>query len=148
MEKIKPFIEKGLIKKDNIEPSQVLNIIKKSRRSIRSAKLIMEDDSENSYQLSYEAMLLAGRALVFSFGFRPRAAGSHRIIVDFSKEILGKETKTLVYKFNKMRKKRHYLIYGTGLYISEIDSRNAIVSAVQFLRHVIRFIREKIYDKS
>jgi hypothetical protein len=84
----------------------------------------MEDDSENSYQLSYEAMLLAGRALVFSFGFRPRAAGSHRIIVDFSKEILGKETKTLVYKFNKMRKKRHYLIYGTGLYISEIDSRN------------------------
>jgi hypothetical protein len=31
----------------------------------------MEDDSENSYQLAYEAMLLAGRALVFSFGFRP-----------------------------------------------------------------------------
>ena len=105
MEKIKLFVEKGLIKKDNIEPSQVLNVIKKSRRSIRSAKLIMEDDSENSYQLAYEAMLLAGRALVFSFGFRPRAAGSYKIVVDFSKEILGKETKTLVYKFNKMRKK-------------------------------------------
>ena len=148
MEKIEPFIEKGLIKKDNIEPSQVLNIIKKSRRSIRSAKLIMEDDSENSYQLACEAMLLAGRALVFSFGFRPRAAGSHKIVVDFSKEILGKETKTLVYKFNKMRKKRHYLIYGTGLYISEVDSRNAIISAVQFLRYIIRFIRQKNIDKS
>jgi len=148
MEKIESFIEKNLIKKDNIEPSQVLNIIKKSRRSIKSAKLIMEDDSENSYQLAYEAMLLAGRALVFSFGFRPRAAGSHKIVVDFSKEILGKETKTLVYKFNKMRKKRHYLIYGTGLYISEVDSRNAILSAVQFLRYIIRFIRQKNIDKS
>lgn len=148
MEKIKSFIEKGLIKKDNIEPSQVLNIIKKSRRSIKSAKLIMKDDSENSYQLAYEAMLLAGRALVFSFGFRPRAAGSHKIVVDFSKEILGKETTTLVYKFNKMRKKRHYLIYGTGLYISEVDSRNAIISAVQFLRYIIKFIRKKNFDKS
>jgi uncharacterized protein (UPF0332 family) len=148
MEKIKPFIEKGLIKKDGIEPSQVLNIIKKSRRSIRSAKLIMEDDSENSYQLAYEAMLLAGRALLFSLGFRPRAAGSHKIVVGFSKEVLGEETKTLVYKFNKMRKKRHYLIYGTGLYISEVDSRNAIISAVQFLRYIIRFIRQKNIDKS
>jgi uncharacterized protein (UPF0332 family) len=147
MEKIKPFIEKGLIKKDGIEPSQVLNI-KKSRRSIRSAKLIMEDDSENSYQLAYEAMLLAGRALLFSLGFRPRAAGSHKIVVGFSKEVLGEETKTLVYKFNKMRKKRHYLIYGTGLYISEVDSRNAIISAVQFLRYIIRFIRQKNIDKS
>jgi len=148
MEKIESFIEKNLIKKDNIEPSQVLNIIKKSRRSIKSAKLIMEDDSENSYQLAYEAMLLAGRALVFSFGFRPRAAGSHKIVVDFLKEVLGEETKTLVYKFNKMRKKRHYLIYGTGLYISEVDSRNAILSAVQFLRYIIRFIRQKNIDKS
>jgi len=148
MEKIESFIEKSLIKKDNIEPSQVLNIIKKSRRSIKSAKLIMEDDSENSYQLACEAMLLAGRALVFSFGFRPRAAGSHKIVVDFLKEVLGEETKTLVYKFNKMRKKRHYLIYGTGLYISEVDSRNAILSAVQFLRYIIRFIRQKNIDKS
>ena len=148
MEKIESFIEKSLIKKDNIEPSQVLNVIKKSRRSIRSAKLIMEDDSENSYQLACEAMLLAGRALVFSFGFRPRAAGSHKIVVDFLKEVLGEETKTLVYKFNKMRKKRHYLIYGTGLYISEVDSRNAILSAVQFLRYIIRFIRQKNIDKS
>jgi len=148
MEKIESFIEKSLIKKDNIEPSQVLNIIKKSRRSIKSAKLIMEDDSENSYQLACEAMLLAGRTLVFSFGFRPRAAGSHKIVVDFSKEVLGEETKTLVYKFNKMRKKRHYLIYGTGLYISEVDSRNAILSAVQFLRYIIRFIRQKNIDKS
>ncbi|MEA2016496.1 MAG: hypothetical protein U9O59_07345 [Actinomycetota bacterium] len=85
MRKIKPFIEKGLIKKESIEPSQVLNIIKKLRRSIRSAKILIEEDSENSYQLAYEAMLLAGRALIFSFGFRPRAVGSHKIVVDFSK---------------------------------------------------------------
>ncbi|MCJ7471447.1 MAG: HEPN domain-containing protein [Actinobacteria bacterium] len=147
MKTIKEFIDKGLIKKDDsIDSSQVLSVIKKSRRSIKSAKLLIEDDQENSYQLAYEAMLLAGRALVFSFGFRPRAAGPHKIVVDFSKKVLGKEIATLVFKFNKMRKRRHYLVYGTGLYISEVDSRNAISSAVKFLRHIIRFIKNKNWD--
>lgn len=149
MKIIQEFIEKGLIKKDDtIDSSQVLSVLKKARRSIKSAKLLIEDDQENSYQLAYEAMLLAGRALVFSFGFRPRAAGSHKIVVDFSKKVLGKEIATLVFKFNKMRKIRHYLIYGTGLYISEIDSRNALSSAIKFLKHVIRFIKDKNYEKN
>ena len=149
MKTIQEFIDKGLIKKDdNIDSSQVLGVLKKSRRSIKSAKLLIEDDQENSYQLAYEAMLLAGRALVFSFGFRPRAAGSHKIVVDFSKKVLGKEISILVFKFNKMRKIRHYLVYGTGLYISEIDSRNAISSAVKFLRYVIRFIKDKNRKKN
>jgi uncharacterized protein (UPF0332 family) len=149
MKTIQEFIDKGLIKKDdNIDSSQVLGVLKKSRRSIKSAKLLIEDDQENSYQLAYEAMLLAGRALVFSFGFRPRAAGLHKIVVDFSKKVLGKEIATLVFKFNKMRKIRHYLVYGTGLYISEVDSRNAISSAVKFLRYVIRFIKDKNREKN
>ena len=144
MKTIKEFIDKGLIKKDDsIDSFQVLSVIKKSRRSIKSAKLLVEDDQENSYQLAYEAMLQAGRALVFSFGFRPRAAGSRKIVVDFSKKVLGKEIATTVFKFNKMRKTRHYLVYGTGLYISEVDSRNAILFATKFLKHVIRFIKDR-----
>ena len=144
MKTIKELIDKGLIKKDDsIDFFQVLSVIKKSRRSIKSAKLLVEDDQENSYQLAYEAMLQDGRALVFSFGFRPRAAGSRKIVVDFSKKVLGKEIATTVFKFNKMRKTRHYLVYGTGLYISEVDSRNAILFATKFLKHVIRFIKDR-----
>ena len=79
-------------------------------------------------------MLLAGRVVAFSFGFRPRAAGSHKIVADFSKKVLGKEIAALVFKFNKIRKIRHYLIYGLGLSISGVDSRNAIASAVKFLK--------------
>ncbi len=148
MKRIQEFIDKNLIKKEeNITDAQIKSILNKSQKSIKSAKLIAEDDKENSYQLAYEAMLLAGRALVFSFGYRPRAAGSHKIVVDFSKEVLGKEISTLVFKFNKMRKIRHYLIYGTGLYISEVDSRNAISSAEKFLEHIAKYIKEKSSDK-
>lgn len=144
MKIIQEFIDKGLIKKDDhIDSSQVRSVLEKSQRSIKSARLLIDDDRESSYQLAYEAMLLAGRALVFSFGFRPRAAGSHKIVIDFSKKILGKEIATLVFKFNKMRKVRHYLIYGLGLSISEVDSRNAISSADKFLKEVENFINDK-----
>jgi uncharacterized protein (UPF0332 family) len=144
MKIIQEFIDKSLIKKDDhIDSSQIRSVLEKSQRSIKSARLLIDDDRDNSCQLAYEAMLLAGRALVFSFGFRPRAIGSHRIVGDFSKKVLGKETAKLVFKFNKMRKKRHYLIYGSGFSISEVDSRNAISSAAKFLKDVENFINDK-----
>jgi uncharacterized protein (UPF0332 family) len=149
MEMFQEFIDKGLIKKDEqIDYAQIRSILTKSQRSINSAKLLMADDQENSYQLAYEAMLLAGRALVFSFGFRPRALGSHKIVVDFSKKVLGKETATLVFKFNKMRKIRHYLIYGSGLSISEVDTENAVLSAIKFLKAVENFIEANIHKEN
>jgi len=144
MKTFQEFIDKGLIKKDDkIDFIQIKNILEKSQRCIKSAKLLIDDDQENSYQLAYEAMLLAGRALVFSFGFRPRALGSHKIVVDFSKKVLGKGIATIVFKFNKMRKIRHYLIYGSGLSISEVDTKNAISSATKFLKEVKNFIENK-----
>ena len=144
MKTFQEFIDSGLIKKDEqIDFTQIGTVLEKSKRSIQSAKLLMDDDHENSYQLAYEAMLLAGRALVFSFGFRPRALGSHKIVVDFSKKVLGKEIAILVFKFNKMRKIRHYLIYGSGLSISEVDTKNAISSATKFLKEVENFIENK-----
>src|SRR4030066_1029881 len=144
MKTFQEFIDKGLIKKDDkIDFIQIKNILEKSQRCIKSAKLLIDDDQENSYQLAYEAMLLAGRALVFSFGFRPRALGSHKIVVDFSKKVLGKGIATIVFKFNKMRKIRHYLIYGSGLSISEVDTKNAISSATKFLKEVENFIENK-----
>ena len=144
MKTFQEFIDSGLIKKDEqIDFTQIGTVLEKSKRSIQSAKLLMDNDHENSYQLAYEAMLLAGRALVFSFGFRPRALGSHKIVVDFSKKVLGKEIAILVFKFNKMRKIRHYLIYGSGLSISEVDTKNAISSATKFLKEVENFIENK-----
>lgn len=144
MEIIRDFENKGLIKKDNqIDFKQLRKVLARSSTSIESAKLLGSVDPENSYQLAYEAMLLAGRALVFSFGYRPRSSGSHKIVVDFSAKILGEEFSKLVFKFNKMRKIRHYLIYGTGLSISNTDTNNAITAASAFLKEIENFIEEK-----
>ena len=138
------FVDKGLVREENIDPALIGKVLAKAKRGIKSSELLFEDgDSEGSYELAYEAMLLAGRALVFSFGFRPRAAGSHKIVVDLVESIMGDENGVLVFKFNKMRKNRHYLIYGSGLSISNIEAKNAFASADEMLKKIEKIIEEK-----
>lgn len=128
------LVKKGLLKKEKIEFDQINKVLRNTFRCIRSSKILVKDgDEAGGFQLAYEAMLLAGRALVFSYGLRPRSVGSHRIVIEFSECILGEEYKTLTLKFDKMRKKRNYLIYGTGLTISKAEVDRAINSAQKFV---------------
>jgi len=143
MKKFWEFIDNGWIREEKIGPTLVNQVVAKAKRSLKSAALLLADgDAEGSYELAYEAMLLSGRALVFSFDYRPRAAGSHKIVVDFVKKSLPKEAATVTLKFDKMRKNRHYLIYGAGLAISEAEAKNAISSAKSLMVKI-----EKIIDR-
>ena len=127
------FIKKGLATKEKIGFDQISKIIERAHRNLKSAGTLIKDgDEEGSFRFAYEAMLLAGRALIFSYGLRPRTVGSHKIVVDFAENVLGKKYKTLAQRFNKMRKNRNYLIYGVGLAISKTEAENAMVPQKNF----------------
>jgi len=144
----KEFIDNGLIKEENIGFDQINKLIERAFRNIKSAKvLIKDDDKEGAFRFAYEAMLLAGRALVFSYGFRPRSIGSHKIVVDFVSEVLGKNYKLLAQKFDRMRRKRNYLIYGIGLAISDKEARDAVDNAKEFLEVIKKIIKDKDKQK-
>lgn len=138
------FLKKGLLRKEKIGFDQINKIFKRAFRNIKSAKTLIEDgDEEGGFRFAYESMLLVGRALVFSYGLRPRSVGSHKIVVDFTENVLGKNYKILTRKFNKMRKKRNYLIYGIGLAISETETANAIKTAEDFIVKIEEYIQHK-----
>lgn len=138
------FIKKGLLKPEKIGFDQINRVIGRAYRNLKSAKTLIKDgDEEGGFRFAYEAMLLVGRALVFSFGLRPRVIGSHKIVVDFTEKILGEKYKVLTHKFNKMRKKRNYLIYGVGLTISKTEAENVIKTAEEFIEKIKKFIQKK-----
>lgn len=137
------FISNGQLKEENISFTDVRKVLIKSESSLKSAEILLASKQyENSFELSYEAMLSAGRALAFSFNLRPRAQGSHKIIADFTEKVLGAGHITMIRKFDKMRRKRHYLIYGAGLEISEIEAENAITNAREFIDQVRENIKQ------
>lgn len=138
------LVKKGLLKPEKIGFDQISRIIDRAQRNLKSARILINGgDEEGGFRFAYEVMLLAGRALVFSFGLRPRAIGSHKIVIDFTERVLGNQSKTLTQKFDKMRKKRNYLIYGAGLTISKTEAENAIKTAEEFLEEVKKVIQKK-----
>jgi len=138
------LIESGLLRKEKIGFDQVIKVLERAHRDLKSAKVLIKDGHEDgSFRFSYESMLLAGRALCFSFGLKPRAIGSHKIIIDFVAEVIGKEYEILVNKFDKMRKKRNYLIYGASdMDISKIEADNAIKTTRDFLERIEKIIHD------
>lgn len=138
------FIKKGLLKEDKIGFDQINKVIEKSYKNLRAAKILLDhDDEETAFKLAYEAMLLAGRALVFSYGLRPRTVNSHRIVVEFTGKVLGSDYDILISKFDKMRRIRHYLIYGAGLSISSTETKNAINSACELIDKISEIIQSQ-----
>jgi len=135
------FVKKGLLIKEKVGFDQINKVIEKAFRNLEIAKTLLKEGYEDgSFRFAYEAMLLTGRALVFSFGFRPRTIGSHKIVIDFIEKVFGNQYKVLIQKFDKMRKTRNYLIYGIGLTISKTEAENAIKTAGEF----IKIVEEKI----
>jgi len=68
---------------------------------------------------------------------------ANKVVVEFTKKVLGKNFEVLTKKFDKIRKKRNYLIYGTGLAISKTEAENSIKTAEEFIGIVEKIIRKR-----
>jgi len=141
--KWKKLLEEGYLQKKKISFREVDKILDKAFESLKAAKILIEKDlRESSFKQAYDSMLLAGRALIFSLGYKPRTIGSHTITIKFCQLYLGANFKILIKKFHKMKQKRNYLIYGVGLTISYTEAKNAIQNAKQFLEVIEKKINQ------
>lgn len=140
----KKLLENNSLQKKGISFEEVGKILVKAYKSLRAAEFLLEKDVDESvFKEAYDAMMLAGRALMFSLGVKPRTVGAHTITINFCELYLGKEFKVLVEKFNKMRQKRNYLIYGAGLVISKTEANNALKTATDFIKKIENLIQSK-----
>ena len=94
--------------KIELDENLVNNTIQLAERDLKTAENVFNDgDYDWSFAISYNAMLQAGRALMFSEGFRPRGEYKHVSVVEFVKTKFGsKFANKLLFMFDKIRKKR------------------------------------------
>jgi len=115
----------------------------KAKNDIVVAKKILEISEEASYKTTYDVMMKITLALIMSYGIRPRTKQGHHItMVNFAKKILGKENQMLIKKYDKMRQKRHLLVY-EARWISHKEAKEVIVLAEKYLKIVKDFIQLK-----
>jgi len=129
------LVREGLLKKEEIGLDQVRAYLKKSRKNLIAAKKILAIDEGIAYTTAYTGMLQLARALVYLNGHRPSDGEQHKTTIDVASKILGHDFVNLIYRFNKMRIKRHKFIY-EGTFIYKEEATNAIKAAYIFYNKV------------
>jgi uncharacterized protein (UPF0332 family) len=106
------LLNRALIKPFTGGPAQSEGRFALAKRDIRAAEAMMAIDRDWAFSMAYNAVLQATRALMFANGFRPAAGeGQHKTAVEFAEITLGKTFQDDIYIFDKMRSKRHRVIY-------------------------------------
>lgn len=129
------LLKKGLIRPFEAAPSQISDRLGLARRDIETARSLTNADW--AYNIAYNAMLQAARALMFAEGYRTGGGeGQHKTVVQFSELALGRTLEEEVRFFEKMRVKRNQAVYDTPGIISEAEARQAIEFATKFI-HIV-----------
>jgi uncharacterized protein (UPF0332 family) len=136
--------QQGFIEKQEIGFDQIIKHLSRAQKDLRVAKANLEIDSEAAYNYSYLAMLRSGRALMFSFGYRPIDGRQHKTVVEFTDIILGKEFSLLISYFDKMRKLRNRFTYDEPeILVSRTQAEQSLKKAREMVRRVSDFIQKQ-----
>lgn len=120
----------------------IQNALQLAERDLKTAHDVYENrDYDWAFSIAYNAMLQAGRALMFSEGYRPKGEAKHVSVIEFIKNKFGnKFAEKILFLFNKIRKKRHVAVYEQVNIISKNEAENALNNAKRFVDKVKELI--------
>lgn len=137
------YLDEGKITKEFIGPEQIRSAYAGASEDLKAADFNLQAYAKVTYDYAYKAMQKMGRALILSFGYRPKVTNYHKTVIDLSGEILGKEFSELIAHFDRMRQKRNAFTYNEpDLVISQTEATNALKTANDFLLVVKNFINK------
>ena len=133
------------------EAQEVMGLMMRAERDLSTARLLQYKDEEWSFAATYQAMARSGRALILSEGYRPKGSRSrdtHKTVVTASGVILGEKHKSLINKFDRMRRKYQNFAVETGSMVSRYEAGQAIRDAEEFFSLVAARLKEKYSQMS
>ena len=133
------------------ETQEVLGLMMRAERDLATARLLQDKDEEWSFAAAYQAMARSGRALILSEGYRPKGSRSrdtHKTVVTASGVILGEKHKSLINKFDRMRRKYQNFAVETGSMVSRYEAGQAIRDAEEFFSLVASRLKDKYSQMS
>jgi uncharacterized protein (UPF0332 family) len=126
----------GLIERIRPDGKQALSQLERARRDLLTSAANLTIDEEWAYTIAYHAMLRAGRALLLAHGYRAKGKDQHKTVVEFTTAKLGPEFSRLATRFNRMRMKRHAIIYDAEEGVSRTEAEKSLRSAEAFVAEI------------
>jgi len=135
------LVKDNRIKAGRFSRKQVKDCLDLAMRDIGTARKIVGDDSDWGYNIAYNAMLQAARALMFSKGYRPIGEGQHATTIQFSRIVLGDDFTSILEFMDRMRRKRNRAVYDMAGLVSSKEATEAIKTAENFVYAILEILR-------
>ena len=130
------LIKNNQIKKGKFTRKQVKDCLNIAIRDIDTAKKVIKINNDWGYNIAYNAMLQAARALMFFKGYRAIGEGQHKTAIQFAEITLGKEFSLILDFLDRMRRRRNKTIYDVAGLISKKEARESIKLAEIFVKDI------------
>lgn len=131
---LEELLDEGFVEKIEGTPGLVSQTLKSALKDLKTAKDVFGTGNFDwAYVIAYNGMLQAGRAFMFGSGYRPKGENKHLSVVKFASAEMPMKAIPLVNLFNKMRERRHKLVYEVRDTVSESEAEGAIKKAEEFI---------------
>jgi len=123
---------------------QVNEVLKVGERDLNAAKdNLREGNYDWALAIAYNSMLQASRALMLSRGYRPIGEYKHVAIVEFIKvEFSNEVSRNLAFAFNKIRRKRHRVVYEQAGITTEREASEVVELAEKFVSRIKETLKQ------
>jgi len=144
------LLRSRVIRKIRPNPELAINTVRRANRDIDTAKMLISNKKFDwSLAVAYNAMLTAGRALMFDRGYRPSSMEGHIAVVKFLRISLRIDVSDrMVMVMDSMRKKRHRIVYEEMDIVSEVEAEQAVRWAEEFVKKIDEIIQKSKQEKN
>jgi len=140
----KDLVAEGKLKKEKaIGIDQIHRFIRRAKKDLETAKIIMANDEGAALTLIYNAMFHAANALIRSQGYRPGNKFQHIGIIEAVKRTLGDDFEAIIFKFDKLRIKRNKFEYQAIYNISKTQLVSDIKDADAFIQVIEKYLKDR-----
>jgi len=133
---IEELFKDGSIHRFRATQEEINRAIEIARRDLAFAESIVKQNLDWSYVAAYNAVLQAGRAYMFSLGYRPAATEGHKAVFVFLQLTVDESLNESVSYFDRVRRKRHRTIYDEAGLITEKEVKNLLKRGREFISYV------------
>lgn len=137
------YLKRGLVKKTQTDFAQIRNQIARAKKDLQALCVVIDKDAEWAVTMAYQAMLRAGRSLLFSYGYLPADGQQHRTVVELTKVLLGSAHRAIAGHFERLRRRRNTFFYDSMGGANRSEAESASASA----ERLITAVEEKILER-
>lgn len=142
------LVRNKVIESYEVDSEEIASKIKDARHDIGVAQEIKGIDLDWAYGIAYNGIREIATAYAWHLGYRPRGVNKHYNTFKFLEVALPDRFQKEVGLMQKIREKRHQIVYDSRGIISETEAKDVIAFSQQFLKEIMDLLPKKIMELS